>query len=210
MEGGSSLVEHPCMAHFTTNMALMATLWRSWRLLACRPSVLHSTIGRSRSSACGDLVPVTSLSRPPWPETRLVPEDEQRRQHAALTSTVNGLIEQGDFGRLFAVVHIAGRQWKVTDEDLILLENDLEVECGERLRLEKVLLVGARDFTLVGRPLLAKELVRVDATVLERTDSCPKVHMLFWKRHRFQRKKFIVQPQTVLRINRIQLAPALT
>ncbi|XP_019720080.1 large ribosomal subunit protein bL21m [Hippocampus comes] len=191
-------------------MALMATLRRTWRLLTSGPWVITPAAACSQSSVSGHLVPLTSLSRPPWPETRPVPEEEQRRQHAALTSAVNRLIEQDDFGRLFAVVHFAGRQWKVTDEDLILLENHVEAACGDRLRLEKVLLVGARHFTLVGRPLLAKELVRVEATVLEKTQSWPKVHMRFWKRHRFQRKKIIVQPQTVLRINSVRLAPALT
>uniref|UniRef100_A0A3Q4MA38 Large ribosomal subunit protein bL21m n=1 Tax=Neolamprologus brichardi TaxID=32507 RepID=A0A3Q4MA38_NEOBR len=95
--------------------------------------------------------------------------------------------------------------WKVTGEDLILIENHIEAECGERIRMEKVLLVGAEDFTLIGRPLLGKELVRVEATVIEKTESWPKVHMRFWKRHRFQRKKIIIQPQTVLRINGIEL-----
>uniref|UniRef100_A0A8K9UTH3 Uncharacterized protein n=1 Tax=Oncorhynchus mykiss TaxID=8022 RepID=A0A8K9UTH3_ONCMY len=36
------------------------------------------------------------------------------------------------------------------------------------------------------------------------------VHMRFWKRHRYQKKKIIVQPQTVLRINTIEVAPRLT
>ncbi|XP_061536242.1 39S ribosomal protein L21, mitochondrial [Phycodurus eques] len=191
-------------------MALMATLRRTCCLLTSRLSVLPLAAAQTHISVSCDVVPLTSLSRPPWRETRLVPEEEERRQHAVLTSAVNRRIEEADFGRLFAVVHFASRQWKVTDEDLILVENHVEAVCGERLRLEKVLLVGARDFTLVGRPLLAKELVRVDATVLEKTESWPKVHMQFWRRHRFQRKKIIVQPQTVLRINRIQLAPALT
>ena len=34
-----------------------------------------------------------------------------------------------------------------------------------------------------------KELVRVEATVIEKTESSPKVYMQFWRRHRFQRKK---------------------
>ena len=119
-------------------------------------------------------------------------------------------ITDASHGRLFAVVHFAGRQWKVTAEDLVLIENHIEAECGDRIRLEKVLLVGAEDFTVLGRPLLGRELVRVDATVLEKTESWPKVHMRFWKRHRFQRKKIIIQPQTVLRINSIELAPTLT
>ncbi|XP_040893292.1 39S ribosomal protein L21, mitochondrial [Toxotes jaculatrix] len=185
-------------------------LWRTCSMLLPRPPLLFPAAVRPQSSVSGELVPRTSLSRPPWPQqTSLLSEEEERGRHAAVVSTVNRRIHQQDFGRLFAVVHFAGRQWKVTDEDLILIENHIEAECGERIRMEKVLLVGAEDFTLIGRPLLGKDLVRVEATVLEKTESCPKVHMRFWKRHRFQRKRIIVQPQTVLRINSIELAPRL-
>lgn len=180
-------------------------------MLSTRPRLLLPAAARPQSSVSWDLVPRTSLSRPPWPQqTSLVPQEEERGRHAAVVSTVNQRIHRQDFGRLFAVVHFAGRQWKVTDEDLILIENHIEAECGERIRMEKVLLVGAEDFTLIGRPLLGKELVRVEATVLEKTESWPKVHMRFWRRHRFQRKRIIIQPQTVLRINSIELAPRLT
>lgn len=51
---------------------------------------------------------------------------------------MNELIATGQYGRLFAVVHFASHQWKVTAEDLILIENELDVACGERIRLEKV------------------------------------------------------------------------
>ncbi|XP_070779892.1 large ribosomal subunit protein bL21m [Enoplosus armatus] len=188
-----------------------AGLWRTCSMLLPRHPVLFPAAVRTQSSVSGDLVPRTSLSRPPWPQqTILVPEEEERSRHAAVVSTVNQRINQQDCGRLFAVVHFAGRQWKVTDEDLILIENHIEAECGERIRMEKVLMVGAEDFTLIGRPLLGKELARVEATVIEKTESWPKVHMRFWKRHRFQRKRIIIQPQTVLRINSIELAPRLT
>lgn len=163
--------------------------------------------GRAQSSVSSGLVPHTSLSRPPWTDRAiLVPEEE----HAVVVDTVNRKIHQRDFGRLFAVVHFAGHQWKVTAEDLIMIENHIEAECGEQIRMEKVLLVGAEEFTLIGRPLLGKELVRVEATVIEKTESWPKVNMKFRKRHRFQRKKIITQPQTVLRINSINVAPRLT
>ncbi|XP_034626343.1 39S ribosomal protein L21, mitochondrial isoform X2 [Trachemys scripta elegans] len=120
------------------------------------------------------------------------------------------MIATGQYGRLFAVVHFASKQWKVTSEDLILMENMLPAECGDRIRLEKVLLVGADDFTLIGKPLLGKDLVRVEATVIEKTESWPRINMKFWKRHNYQRKKIIVQPQTVLRINTIEIAPCLS
>lgn len=178
-------------------------------MLARQPLLFPAAV-RAQSSVSGDLLPRTSLSSPPWPELVPVPEEEERSRHAAVVGTVNQRISQQDFGRLFAVVHFAGRQWKVTSEDLILIENHIEAECGERIRMEKVLLVGAEDFTLIGRPLLGKELVRVEATVIEKTESWPKVLMRFWKRHRFQHKRMIIQPQTVLRINSIELAPRLT
>lgn len=187
-------------------------LWRACSSLTPRLAVLSPGAVRTQSSASGDLVPRTSLSRPPWADQTLVPEDEEevRNRHAAVVGSVNQRITQQDFGRLFAVVHFAGRQWKITNEDLILIENHIDADCGERIRMEKVLLVGAEDFTLMGRPLLGKDLVRVEATVIEKTESWPKIHMSFWKRHRFQRKKIIIQPQTVLRINSIELAPTLT
>ncbi len=52
---------------------------------------------------------------------------------------VNGLIEDGEYGRLFAVVHFASRQWKVTNEDLILIESHIDAACGDRIRMEKVI-----------------------------------------------------------------------
>ncbi|XP_067441620.1 39S ribosomal protein L21, mitochondrial [Thunnus thynnus] len=187
-----------------------AGLWRTCSMLLPRHGLLLPAALRPQSTVSGVVLPRTSLSSPPWPEPSPQPEEEQRARHAATVSTVNQMIHGQDFGRLFAVVHFSGRQWKVTAEDLILIENHIEADCGERIRMEKVLLVGAEDFTLIGRPLLGNELVRVEATVIEKTESWPKIHMRFWRRHRFQRKRTIIQPQTVLRINSIQLNPALT
>ncbi|XP_065117940.1 large ribosomal subunit protein bL21m [Paramisgurnus dabryanus] len=154
-------------------------------------------------------VPHTSLSKPPWPELPAFDPEDEERKHGVLVQKVNGLIQKGEYGRLFAVVHFAGRQWKVTNEDLILIENHIDAECGDRIRMEKVLLVGGNDFTLIGKPLLGGDLVRVQATVIEKTESWPMVHMRFWKRHRYQKKRTIIQPQTVLRINTIDILPKL-
>lgn len=48
------------------------------------------------------------------------------------------MIAAGQYGRLFAVVHFASKQWKITNEDLIMMDNVLEAECGDRIRMEKV------------------------------------------------------------------------
>uniref|UniRef100_A0A1A8G529 Large ribosomal subunit protein bL21m n=1 Tax=Nothobranchius korthausae TaxID=1143690 RepID=A0A1A8G529_9TELE len=188
----------------------LMSVWRTHCGVFPRYQLLFPAAVRAQSSTSGNALPHTSLSRPPWPEVSLVPAEVERSRHAAVVRAVQERLQRQDFGRLFAVVHFASRQWKVTDEDLILIENHIEAECGERIRMEKVLLVGAEDFSLVGRPLLGKDLVRVEATVIEKTESWPKVHMRFWKRHRFQRKKIVVQPQTVLRINSIELSPRLS
>jgi len=165
--------------------------------------------GSQSTSVPQGYVPKTSLSSPPWPEAVLPDPAEETRHHAEVVGRVNELIATGRYGRLFAVVHFASHQWKVTSEDLILIDNELDVGCGERIRLEKVLLVGADNFTLLGKPLLGKDLVRVEATVIEKTESWPKINMRFQKRKNYKRKKVIVNPQTVLRVNTIEIAPRL-
>uniref|UniRef100_A0A8B9ZBM0 Large ribosomal subunit protein bL21m n=1 Tax=Buteo japonicus TaxID=224669 RepID=A0A8B9ZBM0_9AVES len=156
-----------------------------------RPSYLLAT-----SKSClilHRLVAKTSLTSPPWPEVKLPDPVEEAKYHAEVVQKVNKMIAMGQYGRLFAVVHFASKQWKITGEDLIMMDNVLEAECGDRIRMEKVLLVGADDFTLIGRPLLGKDLVRVEATVIEKTESWPKINMRFRKRHNYQRKKSKMQ-----------------
>ena len=140
---------------------------------------------------CGSSIvqlPQTSLSSPPWPELPPLDLEEQQQQHAAVVQKVSILLSSQDYGRLFAVVQFAGRQWKVTGEDLILIENHLQAQCGDRIRVEKVLMVGGEDFTLIGRPLLGGNLVRVEATVVEKTESWPRVVQRFKRRKRFERR----------------------
>nr|XP_021153351.1 39S ribosomal protein L21, mitochondrial isoform X2 [Columba livia] len=175
--------------------------------------LLSSAVRRQSSQSTSlqqGLIAKTSLTSPPWPEVKLPDPVEEAKYHAEVVRRVNGLIAAGQYGRLFAVVHFASKQWKVTSEDLIMMDNILEAECGDRIRMEKVLLVGADDFTLIGRPLLRKDLVRVEATVIEKTESWPKINMRFRKRHNYQKKKIIVHPQTVLRINTIEIFPCLS
>ncbi|XP_011842451.1 PREDICTED: 39S ribosomal protein L21, mitochondrial isoform X3 [Mandrillus leucophaeus] len=179
---------------------------------ACSRSILRPSGPGAASlwSASRRYVPRTSLSSPPWPEVVLPDPVEETRHHAEVVRRVNELIATGQYGRLFAVVHFASRQWKVTAEDLILIGNELDLACGERIRLEKVLLVGADNFTLLGKPLLGKDLVRVEATVIEKTESWPRIIMRFRKRKNFKKKRIVVTPQTVLRINSIEIAPCLS
>uniref|UniRef100_A0A670HPX4 Large ribosomal subunit protein bL21m n=1 Tax=Podarcis muralis TaxID=64176 RepID=A0A670HPX4_PODMU len=153
------------------------------------------------------LLPKTSLTSPPYPEIKLPDPLEEAEHHREIVQKVNELIAMGQYGRLFAVVHFASRQWKVTSEDLILLNNDIPAECGDRIRMEKV------SFIL---PMLClhndemKDLVRVEATVIEKTESWPKIRMIIRRKSNYKKKTILIQPQTVLRINSIEIAPVLS
>ncbi|CAB1460596.1 unnamed protein product [Pleuronectes platessa] len=148
-------------------MAATRGLWRTWSLWSPRTPLLFPAAGRPHSSG-----PRTSLSGPPWPQQPSpVPEEEERGRHAAVVSTVNRLIQQQDFGRLFAVVHFAGRQWKVRGGPGPHREPQSRQSAASGPD-EKVLLSGG-DFTLAeGRA--GEGAVRVEATVLEKTESWPK------------------------------------
>ena len=51
---------------------------------------------------------------------------------------MNTTLSSPDLGRLFAVVHIAGHQRKVTTEDVVTILGDFYPDVGDRIRLEKV------------------------------------------------------------------------
>ncbi|KAL1122544.1 hypothetical protein AAG570_002874 [Ranatra chinensis] len=99
-------------------------------------------------------------------------------------SKVNELVKNEQEGRLFAVVHICGKQFKITSEDIIIIEGYWPPQNGDQIKLEKVMLAGGKDFTLIGRPILPQDLVMVKATVIEKDLSHTKT--IFFKRRRKQ------------------------
>lgn len=100
---------------------------------------------------------------------------------------INNQVLSKNTSRLFAVIALAGKQFKVTENDLIVVQGYWPPNPGDKLRLEKVLLVGGTDFTLVGRPLLNRELVGVDATVIDKTFSHTKYQFRYLPRKQFKR-----------------------
>lgn len=100
---------------------------------------------------------------------------------------INNQIATEKAGRLFAVVQICGKQFKVTTNDIIVVQGYWPPNAGDELKLEKVLLIGSKDFTLVGRPILNNELVNIDATVIEKTFSTTKTLFRFRPRKQFRR-----------------------
>ncbi|XP_052243829.1 39S ribosomal protein L21, mitochondrial-like [Dreissena polymorpha] len=124
----------------------------------------------------------------------------------SIVSSIQASAAASELGRLFAVVHVDGQQRKVTTEDLLLINGFFPPQIGDKIRLEKVMLVGGRDFTLMGKPILKRDLVNVEATVIEKTMSHVRVNFTMLKR--FRRLKLVQHPQAVIVINKIELHPS--
>lgn len=118
---------------------------------------------------------------------------------------VNTQLAERKEGRLFAVVYLCGKQFKITAGDIILVEGYWPPTIGDEIRLEKVLLAGAKDFTLIGRPVLPAGLVNVKATIIEKTLTHTKTHFKKKRRKQFMRINFQRSPNTMIRINSIEV-----
>ena len=81
---------------------------------------------------------------------------------------------------IFAVMRVKGLQYKVTKDDRVMCELLEDFEVGTQLELEDVLLVGTKDYTCVGRPVVKR--AKVFATV-EETSQTEKT-LIFKKRRR--------------------------
>ncbi|XP_011261842.1 39S ribosomal protein L21, mitochondrial [Camponotus floridanus] len=142
---------------------------------------------------------------PPY-QTEVQEWDEEKDKICAdVTNEINNQIAMDKTGRMFAVVQVCGKQFKVTENDIIIIEGFWPPNIGDHLKLEKVLLVGSTDFTLVGRPILNRELASVDVTVIEKTLSHTKTRFRFRKRKQYRRINFCRIQHTMLRINCINI-----
>ena len=70
-------------------------------------------------------------------------------------------------------------------------------------------MVGSRDFSLIGRPILPRDLVEVNATVVDKNLSKTNVNYLMGKRLSRFRMEFERPRETTLRINQLYLKCAI-
>ncbi|CAH8669310.1 unnamed protein product [Schistosoma rodhaini] len=120
--------------------------------------------------------------------------------HQSIYDSVNSSISEKR-SQYFAVVAIAGKQFKVTNNDLIMIKTPFYgTDVGDRVQLKKVLLLGSSDFTIIGRPILPVHQVFVEAVVIEKTLEHPKVWYQFHRRRRHHKLRVFQGNVTVLRI----------
>lgn len=108
--------------------------------------------------------------------------------------------------RLFAVIQMFGRQHVISSGDLFMVDDHLPLQCGQKLLLSKCLVIGGKDFSIIGRPMVDRDLFTINATVVEKTMSDPILHYKHKPRNHGIKKYFmLVKPRTVLRVNEIEL-----
>ncbi|VEN37295.1 unnamed protein product [Callosobruchus maculatus] len=163
---------------------------------------IQSNLLKNVNSALLPLAVNKRYSNAPTPY-EVVDRKSEEKSNQEVINKVNQLVKDEKTLKLFAVVHVAGKQFKITDGDVIVIEGYWPPTVGDKILLEKVLLAGGSDFTFIGRPVVQKGLVRVEATVIEKTVSHTKTHFRKKRRKQYMRINFYRIPHTYLRINRI-------
>lgn len=108
--------------------------------------------------------------------------------------------------RLFAVVHLFGRQRLVTSGDLLAIDADIPLACGQKFLLSKCLVLGGKDFSIIGRPIIDRSSFKIHATVIEKTMTDHRCFFRHKPRNHGIRKFFYQSlPRTIVRINDIEL-----
>lgn len=104
---------------------------------------------------------------------------------------------------MFAVVKTGGKQYKVSSNDVIIVEK-LQGEAGSQITLTDIFMIGDSDSTIVGTPTVAG--AKVIAEVLEQSKGDKVLIFKKRRRHTYRRFKGHRQERTVLRVKEIQKA----
>ena len=103
---------------------------------------------------------------------------------------------------MYAVVQIAGKQYKVTPNDTIQVPT-LEEKKGTNIKFDRVLLVGNEKQITVGHPLVSG--ATVEATVLEGGKADKVIIFKKKKRKGYRLKRGHRQPYTEVKITNIAI-----
>ena len=106
---------------------------------------------------------------------------------------------ENERGNIFAVVGLGGTQFKVTEGDLIITNKLPNVDVGSSFDIDDVLLVGSRDKTVVGRPIVPGAKVTMvveEQTKAKRLTVFKKIRRQGYKRTKGFRREITVSRVT--------------
>jgi len=101
----------------------------------------------------------------------------------------------------FAIVDVHNIQHKVTQDDLVMVSHKKHWKVGARIVLDKVLLLGTKLYTLIGRPFVPG--VRVHCTVEEQTKTSKVIIFKKKRRKGYRRTRGHRSWVTMLRVDGI-------
>ncbi|KAI3456260.1 hypothetical protein Pfo_012923 [Paulownia fortunei] len=140
-------------------------------------------------------------------ESVVLSAEDKEKEVAEIGYTVIGPLQQSDrvfkpYEPVFAVVQIGSHQFKVSNGDSIYTERLKYCDVNDKLVLNKVLMLGSKSQTIIGRPVLPDAAVHA---VVEEHALDAKV-IIFKKKRRknYRRTKGHRQELTKLRITDIQ------
>ena len=104
----------------------------------------------------------------------------------------------------YVIASVVGRKYILTPRDVLTVPHLKDVRVGDILHLRDIHEIGSREYTLRGDPLLPRNHIKVEATVVEHTKG--KMEVVFKKKRRKGYQKTIKNkhPYTRLRIGPIQ------
>jgi large subunit ribosomal protein L21 len=102
---------------------------------------------------------------------------------------------------MYAVVSTGGKQYKVSEGDVLRVEK-IPGEVGEEVSFDRVLLVSDGQDLTVGQPIVADAAVK--ARILEQGKAKKILVFKYKRRKRYRRKQGHRQPYTAVRIDSIE------
>lgn len=103
---------------------------------------------------------------------------------------------------MYAIIKTGGKQYKVSEGDLVRVEK-LPYEIGETVEFDEVLLVGGDSDVKVGAPTV--ENAKVSATIEDQAKDKKIVVFKYKPKKMYRKKQGHRQPYTLVKINGISL-----
>ena len=101
---------------------------------------------------------------------------------------------------MYAVIETGGKQYRVQEGDVIFVEK-LDVEAGETVEFDKVLVVANDNGLNIGKPVV--EGAKVEASVVEQGKGKKVIVFKYKAKKNYKKKQCHRQPYTKVKIEKI-------
>jgi large subunit ribosomal protein L21 len=114
-------------------------------------------------------------------------------------------LDRGGKNDMYAVIETGGKQYRVQEGDVITVEK-LDVEAGEKITFDKVLLISDGETIKVGAPYV--ESCNVAGTVVEHGKGQKVIIFKYKAKKDYRKKQGHRQPYTMIKIEKVSARKA--